>query len=279
MKRSALLPALLLLAAAPLAPQNTLPLFQKDALRVLILSGRNNHDWRTTTPFLKQLLLDTGRFDVRVNEEPAGLTADTLAAYHVVVLDYNGPRWGPGAEKSLEEFVQSGKGLVVVHGASWAFNGLPVLGDRHLRTAIIEPPWPEYRRMIGGIWSLDPPPTAHAPRHKFTVKFLDRQHPIAAGLPESFDTNDELYHNMRMQEGARVLATAWDDPANKPSSSTGHAGTGKEEPILWAVSYGRGRVFHTTLGHDVEAMRTPGFSTTFVRGAEWSATGAVAALH
>lgn len=243
--------------------------------RVLIISGRNNHDWRTTTPFLKQLLLDTGRFDVHVNEEPARLTAATLAPYHAVVLDYNGPRWGAVAEQALQQFVQSGKGLVVVHGASWAFNGLPVLADRHIRTDLIEPPWPEYRRMIGGIWSLDPPPTAHAPRHRFTVKLADRTHPIARGLPESFETNDELYHNMRMQEGARVLAMAWDDPANKSTSSSGYAGTGKDEPILWTVAYGRGRVFHTTLGHDVEAMRAPGFSSTFLRGAEWAATGTI----
>ena len=68
-----------------------IPLFEKGAVRVLILSGENNHDWRTTTPCLRRLLENTGRFDVRVNEEPTGITAATLAVYDVVVLDYNGP--------------------------------------------------------------------------------------------------------------------------------------------------------------------------------------------
>src|SRR5215831_19989514 len=80
---------LALLAALPqvAAAQNTLPLFKKNLLRVLILSGRNNHDWRSTTPALRKALLDTGKFDVRVNEEPVGLTAETLAAYDALVLD------------------------------------------------------------------------------------------------------------------------------------------------------------------------------------------------
>jgi uncharacterized protein len=270
--KSAMAIAMLLAAALPLAAQNSIPLFKKGMIRALILSGRNNHDWRTTTPQLRKLLLDTGRFDVRVNEEPAGMTGETLAAYHVVVLDYNGPRWGAISERALEEFVQSGRGLVVVHGASWAFNGLPVLADHHVPTSIIEPPWPEYRRMIGGVWSLDPPATGHAPRHEFTVKIVDRQHPVTRGI-EDFTVNDELYHNMRMEPDVHVLAAAFDDPANKTSS--GVAGTGKDEPILWTVAYGKGRVFHTTLGHDVAAMSAPGFVATFTRGAEWAATDGV----
>jgi type 1 glutamine amidotransferase len=251
--------AALLAAAIPLEAQNSVALFHKGAMRAIILSGRNNHDWRTTTPYLRKLLLETGRFDVRVNEEPAGMTGDTLAAYHVVVLDYNGPRWGRSAESALEEFVEQGRGLVVVHGASWAFNGLPVLADGHVPTNILEPAWPEYRRMIGGIWSVDPPPTGHAPRHSFTVKIVDREHPITKGMPESFVINDELYHNMRMQPDVHVLAAAFDES------------TGKDEPILWTVAYGKGRVFHTTLGHDVEVMSAPGFVTSFARGAEWAA--------
>src|SRR5436190_21237675 len=89
----------LLATLAQVAPaQNTLPLFKKKLMRLLILSGRNNHDWRSTTPALRKALLDTGKFDVRVNEEPVGMTPETLAAYDALILDYNGPRWGATAE-------------------------------------------------------------------------------------------------------------------------------------------------------------------------------------
>ena len=129
--------AIPLLAAAPAeTPDVRARFFQKDKLRVLLLSGRNNHDWRSTTPFLRDLLVGTGRFDVRVVEEPEGLTPETLAVYDLVVSDYCGPRWGPATERALVDFVRSGKGLVAVHGAAYAFSVHDVLADHHVRTGI-----------------------------------------------------------------------------------------------------------------------------------------------
>ena len=237
---------------------------QPKPLRTLIFSGRNNHDWRSTTPFLNQCLRDSGRFDTRVEEEPAGTTAATLAGYDVLVLDYNGARWGAETEKAVEAFVRSGKGLVVVHGASYAFGGLEVLGDNHRRTGILEPPWPKYGKMVGAHWTTTPQ-TGHGPRRVFTVKFTNRDHPVTQGLGASFVISDELYRNFALEPNIEVLATAWDDPKL--------SGTGKDEPLLWTVRYGQGRVFHTALGHDLGAMREPGFVRTFVRGTEWAATG------
>ena len=238
-----------------------------EPIRTLIFSGHNNHDWRTSTPYLRQLLVDAGRFDVRVCEEPSGVGTETLDAYGLLILDYQGPRWGPNTERAIETFVRSGRGLVVVHGASYAFSGLEILGDRHAPTGVTEPPWPEYAKMTGGVWGSKPKKTAHGLRHSFQVRFVDRNHPIAKGMRDSFVATDELYHNMRMQPEAHVLAVARSDPKT--------LGTGKDEPILWTVRYGEGRTFHTTLGHDLTAMQEPGFATTFTRGAEWAATGAV----
>ncbi len=263
----ALVPIVFLFVAFVAPAQDTIPFFQPGKIRVLIFSGRNNHDWRTTTPYLRKLLVDSGRFDVRVEEEPAGVTEATLAAYDLLVLDYNGPRWGAVTERAVVSFVKSGKGLVAVHAASYAFAGLVVLGDNHRPMGITQPPWPEYLQMIGGWWTEGPPKTAHAPRHCFQVKFVDRVHPIAQEMAKSFTVSDELYHSHRMSPDAHVLATAYDDPSN--------GGTGKDEPLIWTVGYGKGRTLYTALGHDVAAMQEAGFVSTFVRGAEWAATGVV----
>ena len=86
-------------------------------------------------------------------------------------------------------------------------------------------------------------------------------------MEETFEADDELYHNLRMMPGIRVLAVAFDAKEMR--------GTGKDEPIIWTVSYGKGRVFHTALGHDTKAIAQPGFGVSFTRGAEWAARGAV----
>ena len=237
-------------------------------VRVLILSGRNNHDWRTTTPRLRQILDRAGGFDVRVTEEPSGLNAAALAGYEVLVADYNGPRWGAAAEKAIEDAVRGGTGLVVVHGASYAFGSMEILGDRHVKTGKHEAPWPAWAEMTGASWSDDAPKSGHAPRHIFEVKIAKADHAITQGLA-NFQTSDELYHSLRMQPGSTVLATAFDDPAI--------GGTGKDEPILWTRAFGKGRVFHTVLGHDVAAMSEDGFAKTFARGTEWAARGVIAA--
>ena len=68
-----------------------------------------------------------------------------------------------------------------------------------------------------------------------------------------------------------MLATAWSDPKTN--------GTGKHEPLLFAISFGKGRVFHTALGHnngqDLTSQKCVGFITTLLRGTEWAATGKV----
>ena len=94
-------------------------------------------------------------------------------------------------------------------------------------------------------------------------------HPIMAGLPAKWmHTKDELYDRLRgPAENVTVLASAFSDSAK--------GGSGEDEPLLFAIDYGKGRVFHTALGHGLEAIKDVGFATTFVRGTEWAATGKV----
>ncbi len=237
-------------------------------VRVLILTGESDypsHDWRSTTPFLRNLLERTGRFDIKVAEEVRGLDARSLAPYDLLVLNYNGLRWGETTERAVEEFVRNGKGMVAVHGVSYgSFFGMEQLKGRWVIPEGASG-WTAYPDLLGAFWK--PENIGHAVRHVFSVKWTDRSHPISKGLPETFTISDELYHRLDLRPEAKVLASAFDD------KSVG--GTGKDEPMLWTISFGKGRVVHTPLGHDTSAMYADGFQAAFARSCEWAATGAV----
>jgi uncharacterized protein len=230
-------------------------------LQVLILTGYNMHDWRRITEALRATLEETGRFEVRVNEEPAGCNERTFDGYDAIVLNFTnhagvfGPPWPEETRRALLGVLDRGKGVVAFHGALSA----------HAE-------WPEYEVMIGGAWRQG---AKHAPYHTFRVDLKGREHPILKGLPPSFVTHDELNQGLTMQPGIGVLATAYDDPENRSEGELKVGGSGKDEPVLWAWPYRKGRVFTTALGHDLCSVRTPGFVATFQRGVEWAATGEV----
>jgi len=229
-------------------------------VKVLILTGVSNHKWAATTPVLREVLEQTDRFEVRVNEEVRGNGPETFAPYDVLLLNYNdmkhtaGPWWDDRARQAMLDFVRNGKGLVCYHASNNAFWG-----------------WDEFDRLVGGTWRDT---GGHGPYHAYTVKIVDPETPITKGMPASFAENDELYHGLNLQPNIQVLATAYDDPNNCGKNGKG-CGTGKDEPLIWTVKYGSGRVFLTCLGHDVKAMDSPGFRLTLARGTEWAATANV----
>jgi uncharacterized protein len=261
----------ILALVAPLGGQvvNRAPAAASATIQVLILTGQNvgEHQWRMTTPLMRELLENTKRFEVRVVEEFRGGGPEMLAPYDLVVVNYYNrsakERWGERAERALSDFVASGKGLVLYHISLGAFDG-----------------WLDYEKMSGGSWRSN---SYHSDTHDFVVDIKDAAHPITAGLKSFRMVNDELYANLRWQPAGayHVLATAYDDhalykTATNPTRGQGvPSGPGQHQPVLWTTEFGKGRVFITSLGHFAEAMRGTGFGVTFTRGAEWAATGKV----
>jgi type 1 glutamine amidotransferase len=253
---------LLLLAGGPAAFGQT-PQSQPK-IQALIITGQNNHDWRATTPVLRKLLEDTGRYEVRVTEDFRGAGPETLAPYDVVIVNYYDGRrpelrWGARADQALLDFVAAGKGLVLYHFSLAAFDG-----------------WGAYEKLSGGNWR--PNNGHHSARHDFTVKITDPQDPIVKGLgAELPQPNDELYANLRWQpkDTYHVLATAWDDHSLYRNARQPTPGPGLDHPMLWTLTSGKGRVFVTALGHDPDAMKSRIFVESYLRGTEWAATGHV----
>ena len=256
---------------------------EKPAIKVMILDGQNNHRWQETTPVLKEILEEAGVFSVDVSTSPAAAKKGTksdpkkwdgwnpdFSAYDVVLSNYNGEMWPDTVQKNFENFVGNGGGFVVVHAANNSFGK-----------------WTEYNRMIGvggwggrneksGPWihiengkiARDESPGragSHGPRREFPVVHLEANHPTTRGLPTTWmHCKDELYCKMRGPAvNMEVLGYAY---ARE---------TKRNEPMIMTLSYGKGRVYHTPLGHDVEAMRCRGFYEMIQRGTEWAATGAV----
>jgi len=222
-------------------------------LRALVLSGRNNHDWKRTTPVLKQILEESGRFAVDVTDKPAGCDANTLAKYDVVVSNWtNWPNvkqreWGQVAEKALLDHIRGGKGFALFHAASTPFQN-----------------WADYQQIVGSTWGLGQ--TGHGAIHGFKVSIKDKNHPITHGM-RNFWIRDELWHRTKKQPGIHVLCEAF--------SARKRGGSGALEPMALCTRFGKGRCFHLVLGHDVTAMRNVAWGTLMSRGTEWAATGKV----
>lgn len=229
---------------------------------------------------IKSYLEQTGLFQVKVATTPpmgsdmSSFKPDFKGVSVVVLNNYDADPWPKETQIAFEKFVREGGGFVSVHSSDNAF-----------------PDWKEFQEMIGvGGWGgrteasgphvrwrdgkqvvVQEPGNSghHGPRHEFLVTTRTPEHEVMKGLPTSWmHVQDELYDSLRgPATNLTVLATAYSDPK--------YDGTGENEPMLMAIHYGQGRVFHTTLGHDPEAMLCVGFITTLQRGTEWAATGKV----
>jgi type 1 glutamine amidotransferase len=257
---------------------------EKTAYRALLITGQSNHNWQGSAPILKTILDQTKLFTTDIAQTPKekgdmSTFEPNFSKYNIVVMDYNGDSWSEKTKASFLEFVKNGGGVVIYHEADNSFAD-----------------WKEYNEIIGlGGWNkrsekdgpmvyykndqlvMDTtagPGGTHGPQHEFLVRTRKADHPILKGLPVSWmHGKDELYSKLRgPAKNMEILATAYAD--------TAYHGTARDEPMLMTLTYGKGRIFHTAMGHIGKDATHPatecvGFIVTFQRGAEWAACGNV----
>ena len=251
----------------------------------VIITGQNNHNWPVSHQAIKMTLENSGLFNLDVavspqhGEDMSCFTMD-FSKYRLVVLDYNGDDWSADMNAAFTAYVQGGGGVVVYHAADnafpfWqAYNEMIALGGwggRNLASG------PYFYWKDGALQSDDAPGIggSHGFRHEFVLDCRTASHPITDGLPARWKhASDELYDRMRGPGGIKdLLYTAFSSPEQR--------GSGREEPLIFTVEYGKGRVFHIMLGHcgdsleNNPAMQCAGFQTLLLRGSEWCATGRV----
>lgn len=277
-----------------------------DKIKVLIVDGQNNHNqWPKISFMLKHYLEDAGLFKVDVVRSAYTWEGDeyledfgiegigetqaleksksdpefnpNFSAYDVIISNFgwNAAPWPESTQKAFEKYMENGGGLVVFHAADNSF-----------------PKWEAYNKMIGlGGWGdrtekdgpyvyfndkdeliRDTSPGnagAHGPQHEYVIQIRNTEHPITKGMPPKWlHTKDELYERLRgPAEKMEILATAYASPEMK--------GSGRHEPALMVLDYGKGRIFHNIMGHADYSVECLGFITTMLRGTEWAATGKV----
>jgi type 1 glutamine amidotransferase len=217
------------------------------AVRVLILSAGGQPDGCGSAASLRRILAGTGRFEVRVSELPAGLTARALADFDLLVDDYAGPPLGRDTEAAVAGFVESGKGLVVTH--------------RPLAHAASRPGDNDERKNVPAYWPLRPKDKPLEPVRFIDVKAVRPEQPIVRGMKSRFRTADAAPGGLGVLPSAEVILAAVVD--------------GRKEPVLAVSGLGKGRVVGMALGHDAAAMHEKAFVAAFARACEWAATGVV----
>ncbi len=278
----------------------------QEKLKVLIVDGQNNHEvWPKSTIMMKQYLEETDLFQVDIRRTkyvwkaerekdflPLAKTGNVEVVEQPMVDETFGPEfknydvvisnfgwraaaWPKETQEAFEAYIINGGGFISVHAADNSF-----------------PEWESYNQMIGlGGWGdrdeKDGPYVyysnagkmvvdstageagAHGERHRFPVEVRDTEHPITKGMPKVWLTGiDECYAKLRgPAERMTILATGKDQSKKAP--------TNRHEPVLMVIDYGKGRIFHTTLGHDTDSFENVGFIVSFSRGVEWAATGDV----
>lgn len=213
---------------------------QQPPLKALFITGGGYHDYAKLAPFLTTNLsqLANVKFDVAFNLDV--LKNEKFAdGYDVVVYDVCFDEADPILLENALKVAQAGKPSVMIHCAVHAFRKSSQVHE-----------WENYCGMRSKV---------HDPFQPFATEKLDAQNPITLSFPADWKTpGDELYQTIELIEGSHPLLRA-----KSPRD-------GREHTVCWIHTYGQGRVFATTLGHDFKTAESPNYLHLLANGLLWT---------
>jgi len=214
--------------------------------RILLITGDDvspAHDWLSCAAATREVLKESGRFDVEVIGGAEVLANETalknVDVIYLMLYNAKTPTLSDKGKENLLNFVKGGKGFVVTHLSSASFEE-----------------WPEFKALCGRAWVMRT--SGHGPRSVFKAVVVDKASPITQGVND-FNQDDELYAKLQGDAPIHVLVQADSDWSKKT------------EPLAFTLDYGKGRVFHHTFGHDAKAINTPEVKKLIIQGTAWAA--------
>lgn len=220
-------------------------------MNLLVVSG-GRHPYEESTPVLLEFLRGAGH-EVRMTEDTAILTTDDMQEFDALVFNTRREQeitLPHEQQVALTQYVGGGKGFVCIH----------ISGCR-------PEAWPDYHDVTGGGWITGE--SCHPPYGQFEVNVSNSDHPCAQGLTD-FVANDELYIQIGWRPGNDVFLTAdLEEGTHVFAGRTMQMAAGTY-PMAWTRTYGNGRVFKTTLGHNGLSFRNDQFQRMILNGVDWS---------
>ncbi|MBX6311879.1 MAG: ThuA domain-containing protein [Isosphaeraceae bacterium] len=199
-------------------------------IKTLFLGDNGHHQPAERASELMPALAKVG-IDVAYTDDLADLNPANLTRYDALIIYANHPKIAPEQEKALLDFVEGGKGLVVLHCGSYCFLNSP-----------------KYIALVGGQFK------SHG-TGEFRAKILKPDHPALKGV-EEFEAWDETYIHHKLSDDRDVLMVREEGD--------------RREPWTWVRTQGRGRVFYTASGHDERVFTHPGYHRLVAQGIRWA---------
>jgi len=214
--------------------------FAAQPIKALFLTGGGYHDYKKLAPYLVNSFGE--RVDVQFDTiwDMETLRDTNFAKpYDVLVFDVCFDEVEPALIDSALAAIRSGKPAVMIHCAVHAFRRDPNIKE-----------WENGVGMRSKV---------HDKYGPFATVKVDKRSPILTGFPDDWQTQgDELYQTIEFPKTSHALLRA-----RSPRD-------GREHIVCWTHTYGKGRVFAITLGHDMKTAEDPAYLNLIARGLLWS---------